>query len=273
MDPTDNVLRLFPAPAKEIPAEDVYEDLRSPPASGLLRDGSRLAINMVSTLDGKVSVGGKASPIGSVVDRLVMRNIRCAFDAVLVGAGTVRAEEMNLSVPAGLAERRKALGLPEQPLGVVLAGSGELPLERKVFRPRGGQRIVVIAGDATPEPTLKGASALGALVLRAEGSELPAPGEIFRALNENLGVCSVLLEGGPTVNGAFLSAGKVDELFMTLSPKISLSGRDAPPIALADTAAEPLKTDLQLASVHACAPHGELYLRYLRASPQAGSPC
>lgn len=255
------ILRLYPGPYEGLAVEDVYAGL-GPARSGVHLDEPHVAVNMVSTLDGKVSVGGKASPIGSDRDRAIMRNIRCAFDAVVVGAGTVRAEEMNLAVPERLSEKRRENGLPEQPLGVILAGSAELPLERRIFRSE-AQRLVVIAGDATPEPTLEKASALGVRVVRAEGSDLPSPHTILGLLKELLNVGAVLLEGGPTVNASFVSAGKVDELFLTLSPKISRSGEDVPTTAPTpvDTKS-PVTSDLELASVHASMPQGELYLRY-----------
>ena len=258
------VVRLLPGPPEELAPEDVYADLVFPRPQGS-EALPHVAINMVSTLDGRVSIGGKASPIGSRVDRSIMRNIRRAADAVLVGAGTVRAEEMNLGVPQELAESRKADGRPEQPLGVVLAGSGELPLGRKVFVPGEGARVVVVAGDATPEKTLREASDLGVSVLRAEGSDFPQPPEILRLLKQEFGIGAVLLEGGPTVNGSFLASDKVDELFLTLSPKISRRGEGAPPLAIAKTEA-PAPADFDLASIHSSHEEGELYLRYLRRS-------
>lgn len=222
---------------------------------------------MVTTLDGRVSVGGKASPIGSGVDRRIMRNIRCAVDAVLVGAGTVRAEEMNLRVPRELAEKRKARGLDEQPLGVILAGSGELPLGRKIFR-SANQRVIIIAGDPTPEKTIREASHGGIGVLRAHDPGLPSPDEVLRLLKKHFNTNAVLLEGGPSINGSFLSSGKVDELFMTLSPKISRSNGDALTVSSSTEDREPYLTDLKLSSVHSSPQEGELYLRYLLARPR-----
>ena len=256
-------MRLYPGLSEELAAEDVYAGLTfpRPDAAG---DAPYVAINMVSTLDGKVSVGGKANQIGGGVDRQIMRNIRSKVDAVLVGAGSVRAEEMNLRVTDEQAARRKAEGLPEQPLAVILAGSNELPLWRGIFRSREAQRLAVVAGGAAPESTLREASDLGVDVLRAEGSYLPEPHEVLRLLKERRDVATVLLEGGPTVNGSFLSSGAVDELFLTLSPKIFSSPQAAPPsLALATGTSRPFDARFDLASVHSSPHEGELYLRYL----------
>lgn len=242
-------------------AADVYAGLSFPEPDG--PDGKPyVAINMVSTLDGKAAIGGKASPLGSVIDREIMRNLRSSVDAVLVGAGTVRAEEMNLGVSEGLAAAREAHGLPGQPLGVILAGSEDLPLERKVFRPD-GPRPIVVAGPTTPRATLAAASDLGLRILRAKGPGLPNPRDVLRLLKDHLGVRALLLEGGPAVNGSFLSAEAVDELFLTLSPKISRSPHDAPTIASPGERYHPATTDFDLASVYSSPDEGELYLRYL----------
>ncbi len=252
-------MRLYPGPTEELAATDVHADLDFS-ESRALGAAPYVAINMVSTLDGKVSVGGKASPIGSAVDRLIMRNIRCAVDAVLVGAGTVRAEEMNLSIPEELADKRRSSGLPGQPLGVILAGTGELPLNRKIFRSR-DQRIIVVASDTTPETTLKEASELGVCVLQAEGSGLPQPREVLRLLKERMAVGTVLLEGGPRINASFLSSGDVHELFLTVSPKIHRSHRDTLTLA-AHGDSEPPTARFDLASIHSSVQESELYLRY-----------
>lgn len=261
------VLRLYPGPPEELAEEDVYTDLALPKlASEGRAEMPHVVINMVSTLDGKTSVGGKASPIGSHVDRLLMRNIRGAVDAVLVGAGTVRAEEMNLSVPEEVSRRRKENGLSDQPLGVILAGSGTLPLERNVFHPDSpsqGQSLVVISGDNTPEMTLREAHALGACILRAEGAALPEPRKVLLLLRDHLNVRTVLLEGGPSINGSFLSSGIVDEIFLTLSPKIFFSHGDSLTLVSTHKAEHPA-THLDLASTYLSAHEGELYLRYIR---------
>lgn len=264
MHPPDKVLRLYPGPTEEFLANDVYADLTSSLPKRL--DAAQyVAINMVSTLDGKVSVDGKASSIGSVVDRQIMRNIRCAFDAVLVGAGSLRAEEMNLGVPRASAEKRRRSGRREQPFGVVLAGAKDLPLHRELFSynlQENRPRTVVIASGSTPKSTLRQASGLGACVLTSSCSELPKPDEILRLLQEHFSVRSLLVEGGPTINASFLSAGKVDDLFMTLSPRISKNGDEAPSITAAFSQEAATTLGLTLTSIHCSPQESELYLRY-----------
>ena len=253
-------LRLYPGPSEELAVDDVYADLVFQDREGP-KGLPRVAINMVSTLDGKASVGGRASPIGSGTDRAIMRNLRCAVDAVLVGAGTVRAEELNLCVPQALADKRKSNGRPEQPFGIVLAGSRDLPLHRKLFS--SNPNLVVLAGASTPHATLEHASRLGVRVLKSNQPGRLQLQEILALLTEHLGVNSLLVEGGPTVNASFLSAGAADELFLTLSPKILATAADHPePSIVVPFSHEAQTLGLNLTSVHCSPGESELYLRY-----------
>ncbi len=73
---------------------------------------------MVSTVDGRTAVSDKAGGIGSPVDRATMRNLRSMVDAVMVGAGTLRAEKLALGLDDGPGVA--------QPLAVVVSESGRV---------------------------------------------------------------------------------------------------------------------------------------------------
>ena len=246
--------RLYPPPADLLSPDEIYTDLALPDAS--TGDRPFVAINMVSTLDGKAAIDGKASPIGSSVDRRLMRNIRSAFDAVLVGAGTLREEEVDLGVPEELAEKRIEEGLSRQPLGGVLTGSGRIPTERRLFRSASTVPLVVIASAGSSEEGLLEASAQGAEVIQTPGEGLPEPREVIKALRKVFGVRRILLEGGPSVNHSFLSCGLVDEIFLTLAPK--LTGGEDPAILEGRALPNPPKPRLLSAYLY----RDELFLRY-----------
>jgi 2,5-diamino-6-(ribosylamino)-4(3H)-pyrimidinone 5'-phosphate reductase len=213
-------------------------------------------INAVSTLDGRAALGGKSSPIGSAGDRLIMRNIRSAFDAVLVGAGTLRAENLDLAVPQDLAQQRRDKGLREQPIPIILAGLSPLPKGRKLYEHRG---LIILGPKSVQEQHFPAEAAFRALP-EWKGGRVDIKG-VLRILEEEFGVGCLLVEGGPSVNRSFLSAGYVDELFLTVAPKIS-GGGDAPNIVSgAETLPDMVIDEARLVSVHAAA-GGELYLRY-----------
>ena len=124
-------LELYPEPRELAGEEQIYGDLELPTSGN--RGLPYVLVNMVGSVDGRSSVGGRAMGIGSRTDRGVMRALRSCVDAVMVGAGTLRAERLSL----GLDDPEAA-----QPLAVVVGGTGDLPIrERLVGENRTAVRI------------------------------------------------------------------------------------------------------------------------------------
>ena len=245
------MLRLFPPPAAEVPVQAVYDEVAwpAPPAAR-----PYVAINMVSTVDGRAAVAGRATGIGTPTDRLLMRQLRCHADAVLIGVGTLRAEGFTPTVPEAYCAVRRARGLTAQPLGVLVSGSGRLPLERRYFRRPDFARVLLTsaAGAAALDPA---AADLRVVVAGEQSVDLPEGLHLLRA---ELGVRWLLCEGGPTLNHGLLAAGLVDELFLTLGPK--LVGSAGPTIIEGPPFPADGAFPLRLLALHAEA--DELYLRY-----------
>lgn len=223
-------VRLHPGPRVEIPAVRIYENLELPVEHANDRLRPYVIANAVSTLDGKVSREGASSGIGSDVDRYMMRVIRSRVDAVLVGAGTLRAEKLSLTIPDDLASWRESRGESRQPLGIILSRTGDV-------------RVDNLAGQ-TSKP----------LVLTERDMRV---GEHLRLLRREYGIRRLLVEGGPTVNHALFDEGIVDELFVTLSPK--LYGGEDPTLLNGPRLRNPAPK-LALLSAHLC--ENELFLRY-----------
>jgi 2,5-diamino-6-(ribosylamino)-4(3H)-pyrimidinone 5'-phosphate reductase len=245
------VLRLVPPPASERPPETVYAALDW---SGPLEERPYVALNMVCTLDGRAAVGGRAAGIGSPTDRLLMRQLRARADAVMVGAGTLRVEALTPTVPASYVAARLARGQAAQPLGVLVSGSGRLPLARSYFTRADFARVLITsaAGAAALDPAT--AAGLRFVVAGEATVDLPLA---LAALRHDLGVRWLLCEGGPTLNHGLLAAGLVDELFLTVAPK--LVGGPGPTIVGGAPFADPAP-GLRLLTLHVDA--DELYLRY-----------
>ena len=250
--PQQQLLRLFPEPTARLSVEEVYANLDLPPGEP---GRPYTVINAVGTLDGRGAVGGKSTPIGSAVDHRLMRNIRANVDAVLVGAGTLRSEDLTLTVDEPLTQRRRERGLKEQPLSIILTGSGEIPADRKIFQAGGGDVLVFAGANASQENLEK----LPEVTIRTSTDTIfPEPEKILETLAKEFGVRRLLVEGGPTMNHSFLGAWLVDEVFLTIVPKIV--GGD--PRSLVD--AEPLPQDATspiLDSIY-LSDYSELYLRY-----------
>jgi riboflavin-specific deaminase-like protein len=175
-------------------------------------DRPYLILNMVSSLDGKATIDWRTKGLSTELDRQLFHRLRTQSDAIMVGAGTVRAERYGRMAKSDeLREARKQEGLQPDPLAVVVSARLDLPADLPLLN-EPEQRVVIATGsDAT-------LSDLGdQIVYERTGEDLPL---LLSRLREHHGVRSVLCEGGPTLNSYLLSAGLVDELWLTLNPKL-----------------------------------------------------
>ena len=87
----------------------------------------RVALNMIASVDGRIAVKGRSGPLGGPADRALFHALRARADAVMVAAGTVRAERYGPIIrDRGRRELRAGQGLPEQPLAVIVSRGLEL---------------------------------------------------------------------------------------------------------------------------------------------------
>ena len=203
-------------------------------------------VNMVQTADGLITIGGKSGPIGGPGDHAMFHGLRSVVDAILVGTGTLRAERYGRMIRRP--ERRAlraSLGLEEDPVAILITQSGDLPWDAPLFQEP--LQRVVIAGPCSPPPVAAQVTVI----------ESRSPADALRAVRKEFGVRAVLCEGGPTLNRALLGEGVLDELFLTLAPK--LGGDDE---ALRILSGETLASPVEMELLHVLRHDGELYLRY-----------
>ncbi len=245
------MLRLYPPPAEAVAVETAYATLAWP-LPGPARP--YVAMNMVATLDGRAALAGRAAGLGSETDRRLLRQLRAQADAVLICAGTLRAEDLTPAVPPPLVAARVARGQTPQPRGVLLSGSGILPLARRYFQRDDYDRVLVTtaAGAAALDPAA--AQLVRVLVAGERTIDLAAA---LRALRTEYGVRWLLCEGGPTLNHGLLAGGLVDEVFLTLAPKL-VAGEG--PTIVEGPLLPGAPVLLRLVSLHAAG--DELFLRY-----------
>ncbi len=208
--------------------------------------------NFATTADGRATIDGRSGPIGDDGDMEVFRRLRTQADALLIGTRTLAIESYGRVVRRPeLRAARTAAGLAPEPLVATVSRSGELPLEIPLFQ-EPEARVVVFTTAGAPDP----ACAARVTLVRLDPAELTLT-TALRRLRAEHGVRSLLCEGGPTLMGALLHEGLVDELFLTLAPQLAGVG-SGPTLssgpALADPAALELVWTLERA--------GSLYLRY-----------
>lgn len=185
--------RLIPDPG-ETTVEEQLDSYR--PWENPRDDRPFVAMNFAATVDGRATIGGVSGPIGSDTDTSMLVGLRSRFEAVMIGAGTKRAE-----------------------------GYNEI-----------SRRLVVV--ESGPDGR----------------TDLPA---LLRSLREE-GVRALLCEGGPTLHGSLQAAGLVDELFLTVAPK--LAGGGVPPRILEGELDDVVPLELAWLLEE----DGELFARYRR---------
>jgi riboflavin-specific deaminase-like protein len=241
--------RLHPEPG-ELTPEEATTGLRlgelAPP------DRPYLVLNMVSTLDGRIAIDGRSGPIGDEADRELFHGLRTQADAVMVGAGTIRTERYGRMVrKPERRERREAEGLAADPLAVVVSARLRLPEDLPLLQDPDSTVIVLTASDEE----------LPALPARVHYLRGPAGAELtLRPLLERLraefGVRSILCEGGPSLNESLVRERLVDELFLSLAPKLA----GGPPLTV--LTGDPLDTPIAAELVTLFEHDGHLFARY-----------
>ncbi len=238
-------------------AEEVVEGLRlwePTPADGA--DGRvRVFLNMACTADGGATVGGRSGPIGNRADRELFHALRATVDAVLVGAGTVRAERYQRLVrDESHRQLRRKRELAEEPLACIVSASLDLPADIPLLADPAA-RVAILT--PSPDRKLPGATAPVEYVRSSRAGQLDLTAALAE-LHTRLGVRTLLCEGGPHLNGQLLAAGLVDELFLSLAPKLAGGAAESLRIVSGPEFDPPLQ--MRLLSV--LESEGQLLLRY-----------
>jgi len=224
-----------------------------------------LFLNLAMTADGKIATANrKLSSFSSAYDKTHMFELRARADAVMSGARTVDLNAVSMGPgPQRFRQLRLQRGLTEYNLRVIPSREGSLDPKAYIFKRRFSRIIILTTGRA---------SAARLKRLRAVADEVKVFGEkeinfytAFRWLRKKWGIKTLLCEGGGEINGALFRAGLVNELHLTICPKV-FGGRGAPTIADGLGAATLAQaTQMQLKSWRRLG--DELFLVYTVAKP------
>jgi riboflavin-specific deaminase-like protein len=226
--------------------EELAADLRlhelAPP------DRPYLGINMVSSLDGKATLDWRTKGLSTEVDRRLFHHLRTQADALMVGAGTAREERYGrITKNDELRDKRVAEGREPEALAVVVSGRLDLPADLPLLG-EPDQPVLIATGAQHSVP-----DGHPGIEYARVGDDLP---RLMGELHER-GVRSVLCEGGPTLNSFLFAAGLVDELYLTMNPKV-VAGAAALTIVAGRELVDPLELDL----VSVAEADGELFTRW-----------
>ncbi len=177
-----------------------------------------VAMKTAMTLDGKIATAkGKSQWITNAASRARVHALRDIYDGILVGIGTVLADDPSLTT-------RLPDGCGKNPVRIVLDSAARMPLNSKMLRDGAAKTVIAVTEQAPVEQVE---------ALRLAGAEIitcgKGPRVDLRMLLQELAkreITSVFIEGGGTVNFSFLREGLVDKVYAFLAPKI-VGGRNA----------------------------------------------
>jgi len=194
--------------------EEECRALNQPFLKWASRGVPHVTLKAAATLDGRIAARtGDARWVSNEKSRRYTHRLRHWLDAILVGVGTVLADDPLLTA--------RLPGSPcRQPLRIVLDGGLRLPESSQLVRTAAEAPVLAVCGEDAPKDKRRRLEDLGVEVLpvpRAEsGCDLAA---LLRELG-NRSVTSLLVEGGARVHGSFLDRGLADALALFLAPKI-----------------------------------------------------
>jgi riboflavin biosynthesis pyrimidine reductase/predicted DsbA family dithiol-disulfide isomerase len=207
-----HVLRRAVAAEMEKGPINAYAFLQYPPAPA---DRPYTVIDMVATIDGRIVSGSREESVqdlGSKIDHQVMKRIEKQVDAVMLGAHTLRVTPRAWN--------------PQSKKRIVVTRSGDLPYDACFLS--GGESFVVLPRTLSPSPSPSvGGGELKFLRFGEDSVDLQA---LLQHLRQNEAVKRLLVLGGSKLNGQLMREELVDEIFLTIAPKVKL-GHDLPTIA------------------------------------------
>ena len=210
--------------------DEVVWELNAPYFKYLATGLPFVTVKYAMTLDGKIATrAGDSRWISGEASRAMVHELRARSDAIMVGVGTVLADNPQLTArdAAGRAGTR-------QPLRVIVDSQGRTPRDATLFHQPGKTLLATAVEEACALPQAKEAT--------AETRSFPGDdGRVdLRALLRHLaqsGVVHLLVEGGGTLIGSLMDEGLVDRMMVFIAPVVA-GGRDAPGPVLGQGVAE-----------------------------------
>ena len=216
--------------------------------------------NFVSTVDGKVQVleNWKSYwPIGSEIDHRVLTELRALSDVLIHGSRTAKLSPFITKVQnSSLIRLRKSLGKSETLPYVVLSNKPDSKLVSHLKNYAGGKAYLVTNTQAKIPKNSESYVKL----IRIGEKEIDLK-KLISFLSQRLGARRILMEGGPTLFGSFLEQDLVDEIFLTITPKI-VGNKNNQTLTLVENKLFPANQIKRLKILSVKQISDELFLRY-----------
>ncbi|HEX5892900.1 MAG TPA: 2,5-diamino-6-(ribosylamino)-4(3H)-pyrimidinone 5'-phosphate reductase [Nitrososphaeraceae archaeon] len=177
----------------------------------------QVLINAAMTIDGKIATNLGDSTISSKQDLRRLHRLRCSVDAIIIGISTVIIDNPRLTVR--LVKRHGTT-----PVRIIVDSIGRIPLDSKILKSASKITTIVAVTKRASDGTVDKIKSAGAIVIVA-GTRTVDLKELFFILKK-MGFNKILVEGGGELNWSILQLGIVNELMVTVAPRI-VGGRTA----------------------------------------------
>ena len=177
----------------------------------------QVLINAAMTIDGKIATNLGDSTISSKQDLRRLHRLRCSVDAIIIGISTVIADNPKLTVR--LVKRHGTT-----PVRIIVDSIGRIPLDSKILKSASKINTIVAVTKRASDERVDKIKSAGAIVIVA-GTKTVDLKELFFILKK-MGFNKILVEGGGELNWSILQLGIVNELMVTVAPRI-VGGRTA----------------------------------------------
>jgi len=180
-----------------------------------------VAVKTAMSLDGKIAtVTGDSKWISGEESRLYAHQLRNIYDGIMVGIGTVLKDDPCLNTRLPAADIR-------DPLRVIIDPYLDLPPNSNIAKTSRQQRTLVFCSDKAAYERREHLENLGVEIMSLVIDDELIPLERVLTILGEMGICSLLVEGGGEINGYLLQNYLVDKVYWFIAPKI-IGGRQAP---------------------------------------------
>ena len=187
-----------------------------------------VVVNVAMSADGKLSTRDRRQvKISGAQDFTRVDRLKAGSDAVMVGIGTVLADDPSLTVKGeDCRQHRKNRGVCEHPVRIVVDSRARIPLEASILHKGNGLRIIAVSEKADPEKIAALKHAATVIVAGEQQVDLAA---LMDELG-TMGIQRLMVEGGGELIAGMIRARLVDEIY-TFVGNIIIGGREAPTLA------------------------------------------
>lgn len=184
-----------------------------------------MVLKTAMTLDGKIAAfSGDSRWISGDKSRYFVHKLRNTYDAVMVGIGTVLADNPRLNTRLEEQEQK-------DPVRIIVDGNLDIPLDSQIIQTADGQPTIILTSKVNNKSKAEALGGIGVKIIELGGTAEQVPVEKALPLLAEMKICSILVEGGARLNAYLLEKKLIDKVFWFVAPKI-IGGSNAPsPVA------------------------------------------